>query len=409
MIGNIVENNKNMTLLVIQEQHFTKIHNGQVWVNETSDIKFWDRYLDVFEKVVVCARMEIRSDNDTKGLIRSDRPEVEFCALPNFRGIGGIIKNINAIRKSIKKAISKSDCIIYRAPSPISLVAYPIVKASGKPFAVELMNNPLTQYSKESMNNVLQPLIRRIVTNQTKDMCQTANGVSYVTNRTLQELFPCRAITENSSNYFTSSYSTIRLDDADYRYKDFPTERPDPIVLVHGGKMNDYRKGQDLLIDCVKELRDLGYNVELNLMGTGLLLDKFKKKTVNLGIDCYVHFLGWKAGYKEVQEVLQNSHLFVFPSMGEGLPRSVIEAMANGLLPIASDVDGIVELLPEELMVHNFDKKSFIEKLKYILDNWNECIDLRNQTYQQSLEYKNTILSEKRRAFYSSLKNCCNK
>ena len=95
--------------------------------------------------------------------------------------------------------------------------------------------------------------------------------------------------------------------------------------------------------------------------------------------------------------------------MGEGLPRSVIEAMANGLLPIASDVDGIVELLPEELMVHNFDKKSFVEKLKYILDNWNECIDLRNQTYQQSLEYKNTILSEKRRAFYSSLKNCCNK
>ena len=33
-----------MKLLVIQEQHFTKLPNGQVWVDKQSDTKFWERY-----------------------------------------------------------------------------------------------------------------------------------------------------------------------------------------------------------------------------------------------------------------------------------------------------------------------------------------------------------------------------
>ena len=39
-----------MKLLVIQEQHFTKLPNGQVWVDKQSDTKFWERYLSAFER-----------------------------------------------------------------------------------------------------------------------------------------------------------------------------------------------------------------------------------------------------------------------------------------------------------------------------------------------------------------------
>lgn len=47
-----------MKLLVIQEQHFTKLPNGQVWVDKQSDTKFWERYLSAFDEIVVCARMK---------------------------------------------------------------------------------------------------------------------------------------------------------------------------------------------------------------------------------------------------------------------------------------------------------------------------------------------------------------
>ena len=45
-----------MKLLVIQEQHFVRMPNGEVWVDEQSDSKLWERYISVFEEVVVCAR-----------------------------------------------------------------------------------------------------------------------------------------------------------------------------------------------------------------------------------------------------------------------------------------------------------------------------------------------------------------
>lgn len=395
-----------MTLLIIQEQHFTKLSNGEVWVNETSNIKFWDRYLEVFDKLIVCARVERRNDNNSEGLMRSDREEVTFVEMPNFRGVKGLLKNIRSIQKQIKHAISLSDRIIFRAPSPISLVAYPLIKNSSKPFALELMNNPITQFSKKSMNSALQPLIQRYVTKQTIDMCLKANGVSYVTEHTLQTLFPCRAILSKDvdSDYFTSHYSTIRLDEDDYCFKYMGEELPKPLIMINGGKMNDNRKGQDLLIRCVRKLRDAGYDVQLRLMGTGVLERQFRNLAVEEGVDEFVSFEGWKAGYKVVQQILQEGHLFVFPSLGEGLPRSVIEAMANGLLIVASDVDGTIELLPDSLMVHDYNINSFTTKLKEVFDNWSLFVKMRKQLYEKSKEYENSILSVRRRLFYEQLK-----
>lgn len=396
-----------MTLLIIQEQHFTQLKNGQVWVNETSNIKFWDRYLDVFDRLIVCARIEKLNDNNSEGLIRSDRKEITFVELPNFRGIKGLLTNIRTIRKQIKYAIYLSDRIIFRAPSPISLVAYPLIKNSGKPFALELMNNPITQYSKKSMNSILQPLIQHYVTRQTKDMCMTANGVSYVTEHELQKLFPCRALLTNvnSSKYFTSYYSTIRLDEDNYCFKDMSEELPKPLIMINGGKMNDFRKGQDMLIKCVKRLRDAGHDVILKLMGTGVMEETFRKLASDKGVEQYVSFEGWKAGYQAVQQVLQSGHLFVFPSLGEGLPRSVIEAMANGLLVVASDVDGTIELLPKSLMVHHFDTNSFTNKLEDVIENWKKYSVLRMDLYEKSKEYENSKLRNRRKIFYQHLKD----
>lgn len=400
-----------MTLLVLQEQHFIKLPNGQIWVKETSNTSFWDRYLDVFDQVIVCARLSHHYNNVTDGLMRSDRPEVIFIGLPDFRGILGLLSNWWQIRKTISMVIDKADCIIYRAPSPISLIAYPIIKKKGKPFAIELMNNPLTTYSKQTSRNVLIPLIRKIVTNQTREMCLVANGVSYVTENSLQKLYPCTALLQHISNkhYFTSYYSTIRLEEENYFFNEYVdlTRLPNPIILVHSGKMNDLRKGQNLMINCAKSLIDRGYNIRLKLMGDGILKNSFINLARKLDIDESVDFLGWITGYEAVQKILQEAHLFIFPTLGEGLPRSVIEAMANGVLPIASDIDGVGELLPKELLVSEFSTEAFEEKIISVLDNWSQINEKRNLVFQKSKEYAYSILREKRTTFYKSLYDCC--
>ena len=148
-----------MKLLVLVEQHFIQLANGEIWTNDMVNASFWERYLNVFEDIIVCGRITKQGNNNSKGLAKSSREHVSFMPLPNFRGITGLAKNFFAVRKIIKQAIVLCDCIIYRAPSPISLVAYPLIRDSGKPFALELMNNPITQYSKESLNSWMQPFI----------------------------------------------------------------------------------------------------------------------------------------------------------------------------------------------------------------------------------------------------------
>ena len=70
-----------MKLLVIQEQHFTRLPNGEVWVDKQSDTKFWERYLNVFDEIVVCARMK-NADKLGKKALRSDRENVTFVGMP---------------------------------------------------------------------------------------------------------------------------------------------------------------------------------------------------------------------------------------------------------------------------------------------------------------------------------------
>ena len=397
-----------MTLLVIVEQHMTRLANGEVWTYDMVNASFWERYLNVFEKIVVCGRIEQRNDNDTAGLAKSSCPNVEFVAMPDFRGISGLVKNYIAIRKVIKEAIRMADCIIYRAPSPISMVAYPLVRRSKKPFALELMNNPITQYSKESLNSWVQPIIQKFVTYQTRCMCATANGVSYVTEYVLQNLFPCHGLNNADTGYFYAHYSTIQLQKGDFKYIEFAEIKPQHLVVVHSGKMNDNRKGQDILIKAIKILKDVGWDVELILIGDGVIRTEFEQLVTNLNVVDSVSFLGWKTGYREVQEVLQRSHIFAFPSLGEGLPRSVIEAMANSLVTIASDVDGIKELLPEDLLVHSNTPEAFAAKIIDVMENWSIYNKYRKEIFNKSLEYENSLLTERRNEFYRNLRNCIN-
>jgi len=395
-----------MTLLVIQEQHFMRLPNGEVWVDRQSDRRFWERYLAVFDRLVVCARMREVSELGPKAL-RSDRPEVSFVGMPDFRGTGGIIKHYAAIQKALKEALSQADCVIYRAPSPISMVSYASIVRSGKPFAVELMINPWTHYSPQSMHNVLLPVIRRFITDQTKRMCRRANGVSYVTEHVLQDLYPSTArLKGESRKYFESSYSTIDLSKEAFIKADWPTERPSPVVFVHSGEMVDNRKGQDVFIQCLSILKQRGYDVRGILIGDGDMRPEFEQLARTLGVGDEIEFVGWKSGFKAVQAELMRGHIFIFPSTGEGLPRSVIEAMATGLVCYGSAVDGMVELLDSDQLVETLDGEAFADRIEPALRDWESTLRVREIQFERAHKYENIKLQKRRTDFYGKLRAC---
>ena len=126
-----------------------------------------------------------------------------------------------------------------------------------------------------------------------------------------------------------------------------------------------------------------------------------------LGIDDIVEFKGLIKNKKEILEYLRKSHLLVFPTQSEGLPRTIIEAMAQGLPCISSPVDGIPELLDDEYLIDYDDFNGYANKFIELINNWDKMITVSKQNYIKSKKYNKNNLNSKRCEFYKKLKGLC--
>lgn len=115
-----------------------------------------------------------------------------------------------------------------------------------------------------------------------------------------------------------------------------------PLVIGTAARLAPM-KGLEHLIDAAAVLRQAGIHFEVRIAGGGSLLDALQQQSVRQGVADRVKFVGhiddMSAFYRELD-------LFVLPSVStEGLPLTVLEAMASGLPVVATDVGGTAEAL----------------------------------------------------------------
>lgn len=110
-------------------------------------------------------------------------------------------------------------------------------------------------------------------------------------------------------------------------------------VLLTAGEMIP-RKNQALLLEVLRRLNDP--SLTLIILGHGKLQDELKAKARALGVEAQVRFPGYRM---DVFRFYGIADLFLFPSLQEGLPVAVMEAMAAGLPVVASGVRGNRDLI----------------------------------------------------------------
>ncbi|MCR4616169.1 MAG: glycosyltransferase family 1 protein [Clostridiales bacterium] len=107
----------------------------------------------------------------------------------------------------------------------------------------------------------------------------------------------------------------------------------DTKLLMHVGRFCD-PKNHSFLIDIFNEYHALNGNSMLMLVGEGELMEGIKKKVLDLNLTDSVIFTGIR---NDVCRLLQAADYFVFPSLYEGLPLSLVEAQAADLPCFVSD------------------------------------------------------------------------
>ena len=108
------------------------------------------------------------------------------------------------------------------------------------------------------------------------------------------------------------------------------------ITMVAGLRVE---KDHETVLKAMTHLPD---NYSLKLVGDGVKAEALKKMTTELGLDDRVSFLGVR---QDVPDILEQSDVVVLSSHWEGLSLSSIEGMASGRPFIASDVDGLHEMV----------------------------------------------------------------
>lgn len=147
-------------------------------------------------------------------------------------------------------------------------------------------------------------------------------------------------------------------------------------------------------------------NVHLLICGIGPELNSLKKMTVDLNVEHRIHFLGFR---NDVKSLLKISDIFLFTTLREGLPRSLMEAMASGLPCVVSDIRGNKDLIKEneggylcnpqdiDLFSARITELSNNEGLRKKMGNLNQNVILNYDTNRAEKEiqqiYKEVLLS----------------
>ena len=136
----------------------------------------------------------------------------------------------------------------------------------------------------------------------------------------------------------------------------------DKFVIGHIGRFNR-QKNHKFIISIFKNIVSNNPDATLLLVGTGELQEEIKKHVSNLGIEKQVIFLGVR---NDIPSLLTVMDAFLFPSLYEGLPVTLIEAQASGLPCFISDE------ITDEVVVTDLVKKISIHSSS---DEWSTAVN----------------------------------
>lgn len=142
----------------------------------------------------------------------------------------------------------------------------------------------------------------------------------------------------------------------------------DDFIILSVGELDD-NKNHLVVLRTLDRMHNPRFHYVV--CGVGPNKNKLEGYARKEGIETSLHLLGYRA---DIPQVISGADIFVFPSFHEGLPVSLMEAMAGGLTSVASKIRGNVDLIENGRNGYLFDPSSIDELEKIIADLYSDSL-----------------------------------
>lgn len=390
------------SLVFVTEARFIKDAKGNIYGDASFSNSLWNRYLQVFDKIFIIARVKTDVNFEGNPLYLSNSENVSFVEVPHYIGPLEYLKRRRAVKKAIKENVDKlaDSKFICRIPGQISDLVISALKRSNKKYALEVVGDPDDVFAPGTIKHPLRRYFRNKMVKSIKNNIQNASAVLYVTKNTLQNKYPVKDGT------YSIYASDVKLDSSETISFSKKWQSKNTINITSIGSLEQMYKAPDIVLEAINIFNKNNKKIESNLlwMGDGKFKDSMIELAIEKGIEKNIRFIG-NVNKQQVFEHLSSSDLFVLASRTEGLPRAIIEAMSIGIPVIGTKVGGIPELLEDAVLVEKNNAVLLAKKIEELATNE----DFYNQQAARNLEeaknYKDEFLSQRRLEFYNFIKN----
>lgn len=244
--------------------------------------------------------------------------------------------------KNIRDNVQQADLVMIRLPSPIGYIAYREARRQGKPVLLYVAGD-IRSVAREGQKyrgwrRPLSELVAYTYTRLTERMARQT--LVFVAGSKLYAW-----LKPHAKRCVPFLPSLIREDDLSQE-PGISLTLGDRITLIYSGRLVPV-KGLRYLLEAMRLLDQRGISCHTTFVGEGYQKEELTTLAEDLGLSDRVCFKGYVPFGKPLLDLYREADIYVLPSLSEGVPKVVFEAMACGLPIIATRVGGITDIVKD--------------------------------------------------------------
>jgi glycosyltransferase involved in cell wall biosynthesis len=337
-----------MKEVVVCLEHRFYEFEGALYTKLAFPYSYWSSYLEYFDKVIIFARVQ-PVDTLSNEMARVDGRDVFYKALPYYVGPASFFSKLPSLIASAFALAWRHDYFLLRSGNTANLVWL---------FLIVLRRRYIREYPGNIREGIVgfagnRPIVR--LTAGFLHRLARLQGRYSRANSYVSEY--CRALYDDGrGGIIFSSFNSAEIK---VQKTDFTIES-NCLKIISVGRL-EKEKGHQTLVDAVASFSK-EIPVRVSFIGDGGHRVSLEAQCRASGVNA--EFLGPITNREFIFERLRCSDIFVIPSLTEGMPRALLEALAIGVPCIGSNVGGIPEVLGKCSLFPPGDTNSLVDLLR---------------------------------------------